>query len=100
MSNKLNELLKTGAPDTTYYVVCGSGHMQYGHGVPERIWAENEALKQSTCMVVAYEADDIEFDVDTEHLERVFGKEISPGDFVFNFAEWEEEVEAATENNN
>ena len=51
-------------------------------------------------MVVAYEADDVEFDVDTEHLERVFGKELSPGDFVFNFAEWEEEVEADAENNN
>ena len=45
MAYKVNELLKSGAVDTTYYVICGTGHMQYGFGVPERIWAENSSLK-------------------------------------------------------
>ena len=45
MAYKVNELLKVGEEDTTYYVICGNGHMQYGYGVPERIWAENAQLK-------------------------------------------------------
>lgn len=45
MAYKVNELLKNSEADTTFYLICGSGHMQYGYGVPERIWAENAALK-------------------------------------------------------
>ena len=97
MANKVNELLKIGALDTTYYVICGTGHMQYGYGVPERIWAANETLKQSTSMVVAYEADGVKFDVDTEHLEVNFGTELSPADFCFLFADTKEEEDVKGE---
>ena len=98
MANKVTELIKTGQPDTTYYVICGMGHMQYGYGVPERIWAANEALKQSTSMVVAYELDGVKFDVDKEHLEAQFGTEVSPADYCFLFesAQEEEDVKGET----
>ena len=62
MANKVNELLKVGTLDTTYYVICGVGHMQYGYGVPERIWATCNDLKQSTSMIVSYEINQIKFD--------------------------------------
>ena len=45
MAFKVNELLKTCSDDTTFYVICGNGHMQYGNGVPERIWSASPDLK-------------------------------------------------------
>ena len=93
MANKVNELMKVSAPDTTFYIICGTGHMQYGFGVPERIWAANEALKNSTSMIVAYESDDVSFEEDKETLENTFGTELSPADYCFLFPQHQEEEE-------
>ena len=91
MAFKVNELLRMGGLDTTYYVICGSGHMQYGYGVPERIWATNQDLRASTGMLVAYEDDGVRFSQDPSCLEVNFGTKLEPADYCFLFKDekWE-----------
>ena len=85
MAFKVNELLKTCSDDTTFYVICGNGHMQYGNGVPERIWSANPDLKAKSRMIIAYEKDGVRFSDDPACLEVMFGTELTPADFCFTF---------------
>ena len=85
MAFKVNELLKTSSQDTTLYVICGSGHMQYGNGVPERIWAANPDLKAQTSMIIAYEKDGVRLSNDPACLEVMFGTGVAPADYCFLF---------------
>lgn len=91
MAFKVNELLKTSSQDTTFYVICGNGHMQYGNGVPERIWSENPDLKAQTRMVIAYEKDGVRLSDDPACLEVMFGTDVAPADFCFLFENTKEQ---------
>jgi uncharacterized iron-regulated protein len=42
MANKVNQLLKSADPLENFLVICGTGHMMYGFGVPERILNNND----------------------------------------------------------
>jgi uncharacterized iron-regulated protein len=39
MAHKVNQLLRKADPKDTFLIICGTGHMAYSFGVPERIWS-------------------------------------------------------------
>jgi len=57
MANKLHKLLRISNSKEKFLVICGARHMAFGHGVPERLFKNNENLKNSTFTIISRESD-------------------------------------------
>lgn len=64
-------------------VICGSGHCEYGFGVPERVDVKNSCLI-SVRFKGEYEGTD-EYDESTSDEMFEFRKDKAPADFIFFF---------------
>ena len=96
MAWKVNKLIEAqGVEDQTYLVICGNGHMGYGFGVPERIFAHRPELESSVYMLYARAADH-KVDISGNGLEGVFMKDTPASDVCFLY-EMEEDIETVKE---
>jgi uncharacterized iron-regulated protein len=45
MAYRIRKILNKAEKDDHVLVICGTGHMAYGCGVPERIWKQDIKIK-------------------------------------------------------
>ncbi len=63
-------------------VLCGAGHMGYGYGVPERVFAANPELQRESCTIITVEAHNQDSSEDVqETLIDNFGPDSYPADY-------------------
>lgn len=92
-------------PDDALLVLCGSSHMLFGHGVPERLFEAVPRLQAECCRVVAHQEEPSDEAPSDEapstaadpaaHLKAAFGTGTDAADLAFIYAEWENDDEAA-----
>ena len=52
--------------DDKFVVIAGSGHLEYGFGVPERL--DSVVSKNDTCSITARQLEENEGDLESKHL--------------------------------
>jgi len=80
----------------------GTGHMGYGFGVPERIFAQKPEIEEQSYLITVKEPDhNLSLDKEepedfTGDLTKVFGEK-TPADLCYVFEEWEYDEEVDEE---
>ena len=96
MAWKVNKIMQD--PSTSekdmFVLIMGAGHMGYHHGVPERLYGWQPAVKGKAYRVIARSVDDkLSFEGKVEDLDRVFGSEADAADVCFLY-EMEEDIDS------
>ena len=74
MANLINRLMERKEnKDDNYLIICGMGHMAYGHGVPERIWKPDIHRMNDSYLIVARDNDSSFKNQEQPTMTEIFG---------------------------
>merc|ERR1719334_1253265 len=95
MASTVRTGLSVAGPDDKFLVIAGSGHLDYGLGVPERVNMFGELSQEEECIITVRDEDQMLGGVQSvDRFEKKF-----PGDFIFIYrGDWDEEEEEEEEN--